>query len=58
MKLNYSQSFIRCHGGDCDKKSTCKRYDAYNEARDTNRVYGKYIDAQVCMEAGYKLYEK
>ena len=58
MELKYTQSFIRCHGGDCKKKESCQRYDAYNEAKDTNRAYGKYIDAKVCIEAGYKLYEK
>lgn len=58
MKLKYKQDYIRCHGGDCEKKDTCLRYDAYNEAKDKNRAYGKYIDAKVCIETGYKLYEK
>jgi len=56
--MKYEQYFIRCSGGECSKKETCERYDAYKESKDKKQNYGKYVTPQVCINSGFKLYEK
>lgn len=56
--MKYEQYFIRCSGGECSKKETCERYDAYKESKDNKQNYGKYVTPQVCINSGFKLYEE